>query len=94
MQRLTVIQCSIGDLSIDSVGYSGSLEKQELAPFMVFMSFSNHSGHYDGVQGLKIALHACAVLMEALLFGATSFRNHCEAGIKMKNIFPCQLYHR
>lgn len=37
MQRQSVIQCFCGDLSVDS----GNLEKQELAPFMVVLSFSH-----------------------------------------------------
>lgn len=44
MQRPSVLQCFIGDLSIDSIGHSGSLEKQELAPFLVFLSFSHYNG--------------------------------------------------
>lgn len=63
MQRPSVLQCFTGDVSIDSIGHSGSLEKQELAPFVVFLSFSHYSCCQLGIQGLKIALHACAVLM-------------------------------
>lgn len=44
IQRPSVIHRFIGDLSIDSIGHSGSLEKQELAPFMVFLSFSHYNG--------------------------------------------------
>lgn len=40
-QRACVIQHFIGDLSIDSIGHSGSLEKQKLT---VFLSFSHYTG--------------------------------------------------
>lgn len=44
VQRSSVIQRLIGDLSIDSIGHVGSLGKQESAPLMVLLSFSHYGG--------------------------------------------------